>query len=721
MCHGADVNAAVPDLLPLQVGPVRADPTPMRARPLVVLLAGAVAAAVVASAYPAAAGSGYVGVWTRELDGWNRSSSPVIADIDGDGHNEVVIGHQDGVLRAYEGDGAPKWSTPAIPGVGSGCHEQGRASAIDSSPAVADIDGDGTPEVVVGVGSTWVPNQNGSIVVFDGATGAREWGFTGGRDRGDVWDNSPVLDGWCEGVFSTPAIGDVDGDGHLDIAFASWDFQIWAVDRTGTPLAGFPFDQDDSVWSSPALFDLDGDNDMEIFIGGDSYPGGTFDHLGGVLRAFDWTPGGVVQMWNRTANEVFHSSPAIGDINADGRADVVVATGANWHIECGAGHPLCRPGDASDHVKVFAFHADDGSTVPGWPVSTGGPVTTSPALGDVDADGVPEVVVGSEDHKVYAWNGDGSVAWVVTPDFEPFGTGRMTGSPVIADLDGDGDQDVAIGSGVGLALLDGRNGSSLEEGLIWQNRMGSLRSYESAPAVGVLDGGRQIVFSGFDTPNFTTRIAAYHLPDTTATDDWPMFRHSATRRGDFGASPCGFRSSRTFCDVVAGRYFSDAVTWMVAEGITVGVSDLHYGPDLVLTRGQMVTFLWRQEGSPTGYPAHGFGDVPAGAFYESAVRWARATGITTGTSSTTFSPDATVTRSQLVTLLWRRAGAPPADPPVDFVDVPLGRFYTTAVGWARDNDITTGTSATTFSPDTDVTRAQAAAFLWREAGSPSVS
>ena len=263
-------------------------------RSFVAALALALLGSVVVAA-PAGASVPYVNDWAFLMDGWNRSSSPVIADIDADGQNEIVFGHQDGMVRAYEGDGSLKWATAAVPTVntGNGCNGQGGASAVDSSPAVADIDEDGTPEVIVGVGSTWVANQNGGIIVFDGKTGAKEWGSALGRDTGDVWANSGSPDGWCEGVFSTPSIGDIDGDGHLDVVFASFDFYICAVDRTGTPLSGFPVNNDDSVWSSAALFDIDGDDDMKIFIGGDSTPGGYYSHLGGVFRALDWTPGGV--------------------------------------------------------------------------------------------------------------------------------------------------------------------------------------------------------------------------------------------------------------------------------------------------------------------------------------------------------------------------------------------------------------------------------------------
>lgn len=103
---------------------------------------------------------------------------------------------------------------------------------------------------------------------------------------------------------------------------------------------------------------------------------------------------------------------------------------------------------------------------------------------------------------------------------------------MIADLNDDGDQDFAVGSYTGLALLEGHAGASFENGLEWQFRMGGVWSFESAPAVGVLDGTHQIVFAGFDTPNGTTRVAAFDLPGSTATvDAWPMFRHNAERTG----------------------------------------------------------------------------------------------------------------------------------------------------------------------------------------------
>ncbi|MEM8706716.1 MAG: FG-GAP-like repeat-containing protein, partial [Actinomycetota bacterium] len=548
-------------------------------------VAGLALAASTLSATPVGAAEAFSGdpLWNQQweiLDGWNRSSSPVIADIDGVAGNEVVFGTQDGFLRAYNGDGSRKWTAAAVPGIPAGCNGQSTASAIDSSPTVADLNKDGIPEVIVGVGSTWAPNQNGSVIAFDGRDGDILWQTDDARDTSNIWTGSRALDGWCEATYVTPAIGDVDGDGYDDVVYGSWDFMIWAVDRFGEPLPGFPFNNDDTIWSSPALFDIDGDGRQEIFIGGDSSPGGIFDHTGGVMRALDWSGNTVIELWNRTPNESVQGSPAIGDINNDGRPEVIVTTGEYWHVTCNAGSPDCSPGYATDHSKVLAYHLDDGSTVPGWPVDTGDTITASPALGDLDGDGDLEVVVGSWDDRVYAWRPDGSVLWSTptTMGHPAIGASDMLGHPIIADLDGDGDQDVAVGSRTGMAMLDGRTGANLEAGLIWQNRIGVAWSFENAPAVGVIDGKKSIVFTGFNTAAVTTRVAAFELPASSAIDAWPMFRQNPGRTGRTVDSLCALTGATgPFCDVPDGTWFTDAVEWMVAESITTGVSPTLFG------------------------------------------------------------------------------------------------------------------------------------------------
>ena len=694
--------------------------------PKAIVLITAMLGAGLAAAGPSVAATTYAPQWSTTFDGWNRSSSPAIADIDGDGENEIVMGHQDGVLRAFEADGTLKWSSPAIPGVNTGCNAQTTASAIDSSPAVADLDQDGTAEIIVGVGSTWVSNQNGGVIAFDGVSGAIEWRTALGVDHGSVWDNTSVPDGWCEGVFASPAVGDVDGDGQLDVVFAGFDWNVWAVDHTGAPLHGFPVVTDDSIWSSPALFDVDADGDLEIFIGGDSTPGGPVDHLGGVLWALDVEPTGVTELWRGFANEVFHSSGAIGDINDDGRMEIVIGTGHNWRIECAAGNHLCGPGDGSDTNRLFAFHLHDGSTVPGFPVTAEGTLIGSPALGDIDDDGQLEIVVGSEDAHVYAWNGDGSLLWRVQRDDDDghpsIGPGAFAAGAIIADLQGDGRQDVAIGSNNSMVLLDGATGASLEAGVYWNDRVAFAQSFEAAPAVGVFGGERRLVVASFDTPSKTSKLTSYALPASDATDAWPMFGRDAARSGtsDLDAVTCGFRQSGTFCDVAVAKFFHDPVLWMVREGITTGVSNDRFEPDWTLSRAQMVTFLWREAGGPTGNPAHGVEDVPDDAYFAEAVRWAKVQDITKGTTTTTFSPHDPVTRGQLVTLLWRREGEPDPADTTSFNDVPEGRYFTQAVGWAKASGVTQGSTPTTFSPDLPVTRGQAATFLYRAAGEPAV-
>ncbi len=171
----------------------------------------------------------------------------------------------------------------------------------------------------------------------------------------------------------------------------------------------------------------------------------------------------------------------------------------------------------------------------------------------------------------------------------------------------------------------------------------------------------------------------------------------------------------SFIDVQAGAYYADAVAWAVDNGITNGTSANTFSPDASCTRAQMVTFLWRAAGSPIpSSTANPFNDVKSDQYYMSAVQWAVEKGITTGTSANTFSPDATVSRGQTVTFLYRFAGSPEASGSSSFSDVPANQYYANAVKWAVDEGITNGTSANTFSPVNDCTRGQIVTFLYRD-------
>ena len=169
-----------------------------------------------------------------------------------------------------------------------------------------------------------------------------------------------------------------------------------------------------------------------------------------------------------------------------------------------------------------------------------------------------------------------------------------------------------------------------------------------------------------------------------------------------------------FVDVATGSYYEDAVDWAVENGITQGTDDTHFSPDGICTRAQAVTFLWRAAGSPKPETrTMPFADVPAGSYYYDAVLWAVENGITNGTSDTTFSPDATCSRAQIVAFLWRSEKSPAAGTANPFADVKSTAYYAGAVLWAVKEDITKGTTNTTFSPNADCTRAQIVTFLWR--------
>ena len=169
-----------------------------------------------------------------------------------------------------------------------------------------------------------------------------------------------------------------------------------------------------------------------------------------------------------------------------------------------------------------------------------------------------------------------------------------------------------------------------------------------------------------------------------------------------------------FVDVATGGYYEDAVDWAVENGITKGTDDTHFSPDGICTRAQAVTFLWRAAGSPEPETrTMPFTDVPAGSYYYDAVLWAVENGITKGTSDTTFSPNMTCSRAQIVAFLWRSEKSPAAGTANPFTDVKSTAYYAVAVLWAVKENITEGTTNTTFSPDADCTRAQIVTFLWR--------
>jgi hypothetical protein len=272
---------------------------------------------------------------------------------------------------------------------------------VNSSPAICDLDGDGSLDVIVGSDDNMVY----------------------------AWDrNGNLLPGWPRetgnNVIPSPAICDLNGDGSLDVVVGSMDRKVYAWDRNGNLLPGWPKETGGEVRSSPAICDLDGDGSLDVIVGSYDYKVYAWDRSGNLL------PG-----WPKeTGNEVF-SSPTICDLDGDGSLDVIVGS---WD------------------GKVYAWDRN-GNSLSGWPKVTGGPVLSSPAICDLDGDGFLDVIVGSNDDKVYVWDRNGNL-----PPGWPKGTGGdVISSPAICDLDGDGFLDVVIGSRDSKVYAWDRNGNLL--------------------------------------------------------------------------------------------------------------------------------------------------------------------------------------------------------------------------------------------------------------------
>ena len=260
---------------------------------------------------------------------------------------------------------------------------------------------------------------------------------------------------------------------------------------------------------------------------------------------------------------------------------------------------------------------------------------------------------------------------------------------------------------------------------------------ERTYAIVTEDDGHGSVTVSADEASAGTRItvtvkpdAGYELDELTVTDaknkDLKVTKRSETTYTFHMADSkvtveASFKLIETepenpFTDISKSDYFYDAVLWAVDKGITSGTGGTTFSPNASCTRGQMVTFLWRAAGSPAPKSAETpFTDVNKGDYFYDAVLWAVEQGITSGTSATTFSPNATVTRGQTVTFLWRANASPVVNYAMDFTDVAADAYYAEAVRWAVSEGVTAGTGDKAFSPDADCTRAQIVTFMYRDA------
>ena len=231
----------------------------------------------------------------------------------------------------------------------------------------------------------------------------------------------------------------------------------------------------------------------------------------------------------------------------------------------------------------------------------------------------------------------------------------------------------------------------------------------------ITPGGNVSVRTGSDQTFLITPDEGYAISDVRidGRSIGAVMRYTFENVRSAHTIEASFTAASTFADVPAGSYYERAVIWAAANGITNGVGNGLFGVDAPCTRAQAVTFLWRAAGSPAPeISAMPFTDVPVGSYYYDAVLWAVENGIAKGTSETTFGPNASCTRAQIVTFLYRAFGTP-AGGDAAFADTTPNAYYAEAVRWAVATGVTTGTSNTTFSPNADCTRAQIVTFLWR--------
>ena len=272
---------------------------------------------------------------------------------------------------------------------------------------------------------------------------------------------------------------------------------------------------------------------------------------------------------------------------------------------------------------------------------------------------------------------------------------------------------------------------------LWEEHEHRLREIPSEAPSCTEDGHREGYVCEscgriFDDPWGNTELSMYEVIIPALGHDWSEWTDAEPSEGlpqgtkIRTCSRCGALESQRpdepkplspFTDVQPGAYYEQPVAWAAAHDpqITAGTSNTTFSPNDTCTRAQVVTFLWRANGQPeptrTSNP---FTDVPADAYYYKAVLWAVEHGVTAGTSETTFSPNQGCTRGQVVTFLWRAAGQPePKTTENPFADVKEGAYYYKAVLWAVENKITAGLSAASFGPDKTCTRGQIVTFLYR--------
>ena len=417
-------------------------------------------------------------------------SSPGVADVTGDGVPEIVVGGMDGCVRVFTLTGVAK----------IGCLWDG-GWAVQSSPTLVDWDGDGIKDIIVS-------SVGGGIFAW--------------RGDGRSLFTLPT----SGGVLASPAVGDIDGDGQLDIAVATWGQRITAFRHNGTEMfSRFIYD---TSWSTPALADLDGDGRLEVIVGADMDIGNAATlppfnlAAGGIIWAVHADGSDVPGFPRHLSDQVLWSSPSIADLNEDGSPDIVIGTGENFGGTVGK--------------TLFALDRF-GNALPGWPVAMPGVTMGSPALADLDGDGHLDVAQQSGDGSISFINRTGGV-WkqFCNRSFGPCQPAPFDGGPSVGDIDGDGVQDVVAVTEAHLRVFNGRTGA-----LEYENPLPYTWVPGSHPTIAQYNGDTYVVVTVTANVNGNNAQDAgdqqvtsiFRTGNASGGLTWPMFHGNLKHTGTF--------------------------------------------------------------------------------------------------------------------------------------------------------------------------------------------